>query len=119
MKWEPSKKPPSDVCPKTFCFHWAERGDRIDPSGGEYDTFEQAVAAAQTVVFAAQCACVFGECSRAVPSRENRDWYEPNERLLREAGLPWFYFIPGPEHVGAEFRERYLAESAALWGADD
>jgi hypothetical protein len=115
MSWNPRVKPPSDVCPERFCFLWAEKGDRIDPSGGEYDTFEQAVAAAQTVVSAGQCGCVLGTCSRAVPSPENRDWYEPNERLLETAGLPWFYFIANPESVAAEFRERYVSEAAELW----
>jgi len=117
MTWNPRTKPPSDVCPERFCFHWAERGDRIDTSGGEYDTFEGAVSAARTVVFAAQCGCVFGTCTRAVPSSENRDWYEPNGRVLETADLPWFYFIAGPESVAAEFRERYVTESTELWGA--
>ena len=118
MSWNPHTKPPSDVCPERFCFHWAERGDRIDTSGGEYDTFEEAVAAAQTVVFAAQCGCVFGTCSRVTPRSGSRDWYEPNERLLRHAGLPWFYFIPGPEKLAAKFRKQYLSESARLWDTE-
>ncbi len=118
MTWNPRTKPPSDVCPEHFCFHWARRGDRIDTSGGEYDSFEEAIAAARAVVFRAQCACVFGVCARATPAAENRDWYEPDEKALDSAGLPWFYFIAGPENVGAEFRERYIAEARELWGPD-
>ena len=118
MNWNPRVKPPANVCPERFCFHWAERGDRIDTSGREYDTFEEAVAAAQTIVFSAQCGCVFGTCSRAVPSPENRDWYEPSERVLSKAGLPWFYFIASPENIAAEFREQYLSESANLWASE-
>ena len=115
MNWNPRTKPSPGVCPERFCFHWAERGDRIDTSGRQYDTFDEATAAAETMVFAAQCGCVFGTCSRVSPSPENRDWYEPHERLLRDAGLPWFYFIPGPEKLASEFRKKYLLESSALW----
>src|SRR5262245_23958151 len=116
MNWDPRNKPPADLCPKGFCFHWAHRGDRIDTRGRDYATFEEAVAAAQTVVLTAQCKCIFGTCSRAVSSPANRDHYEPNERALQAAGLPWFYFISGPENVGAESRDQYVSESAELWG---
>jgi hypothetical protein len=61
---------------------------------------------------------VFGTCTRADPSPENRDWYEPHERLLKSAGLPWFYVIAGPESVAAEFRELYVSESTELWAPD-
>ena len=118
MTWDPRTKPPSDVCPERFCFHWAERGDRIDSSGEQHDTFDEAVSAAQEVVLAAQCGCVFGTCTRDVSASENRDWYEPNERLLESAGLPWFYFIASSDSIAAQFRERYVSESTELWGPD-
>jgi len=103
MSWNPREKPPSDVCPKDFCFFWSKRGARIDLAGRLFESLEDAleVLATETPVvrFSAGCRCVFGTCSRAVPAPGNRDWYEPHEPALKKAGLPWFYFIPSADKL--------------------
>jgi hypothetical protein len=62
------------------------------------------------------CGCSFGVCIRLDPINGNNDWYEPNEVKLEKAGLPWFYFIPGPENLVDEERDKYVQESERLWG---
>lgn len=64
------------------------------------------------------CSCSFGLCTRLDPIAGDHDWYEPCEPALDRDGLPWFYFIPSADKVGAEFRERYLRESEELWGKE-
>lgn len=116
MNWDPKTRPPPDVCPKHFCFHWAEAGARIDASGGEYDTFDEAIAAATTLVTTARCASIFGTCSRAEPGAGHEDLYEPNEAALRHAGLPWFFFVSGVESLAEEFHAEFLSQAEQLWG---
>ena len=83
-----------------------------------YRSLEEALSAPRTVVSSPRCTCSFGTCSRAVPSPDNHDLYEPNEPALRKAGLPWFYFIANANSLVEDLREEYVSESAALWGSD-
>ena len=64
------------------------------------------------------CSCTSGVCTRLDPVAGGRDWYEPCGPDLERDGLPWFYFIPSADKLAAEFRERYLQESRALWGGE-
>lgn len=59
--------------------------------------------------------CNFGLCTRLDPVGGDRDWYEPDEPDLEEAGLPWFYFA-SPRSLAPGLSERYIDESETLWG---
>lgn len=109
-------KPDPQTCPRKFCFHWARTGDRVDESGREYDSFDEAIARAKTVVTSARCACIFRTCSRSRADAGQQDRYEPAEDFLREAGLPWFFFVAGKDCLAKEFWEDYDRETRKLWG---
>lgn len=109
-------KPDPGTCPKSFCFHWARAGDRVDESGAEYDSFDEALSAANELVTSARCACSFGKCSRIQADPGCRDHYEPVEDFLRRAGLPWFYFVASKESLAEEFWDDYEKETRFLWG---
>jgi hypothetical protein len=107
------EKPNPAECPRHFCFLWIERGSRV--AEGLYNSIDEAL---NHVAFVQddQCGCSFGVCSRLDPINGSNDWYEPNEMKLEKAGLPWFYFIPGPENLVDEERDKYVQESERLWG---
>lgn len=115
-KWIPQIKPPRTVCPERFCFFWAKAGDRVDMSGREYGTLEDALNGATTTVGKNGCFCQLGVCTRHDPENGDHDWYEGHDLALAEAGLPWFYFIPDAEKLTEESREEYIRESRKLWG---
>lgn len=98
-------KPDPLICPRKFCFHWQL---------GELTTVDTPVPSSATQ----GCLCPFGVCTRLDSAGGDRDWYEPHEPNLAEAGLPWFFFIPTPAQLRAEFRARYHEESEALWGRE-
>ncbi len=114
--FDPNKKPDPDTCPKKFCSHWAKIGDRVDESGRTYDSFDKAIAGAKTIVRSARCACFLGSCKRDVVNNGELDRYEPDERMLKSAGLPWFYFISGKSSLAKEFWDEYDRETNELWG---
>lgn len=79
-------------CPKHFCFHWIEKGDKRLPF--QFNNIEEALnyindAKPQSSEY---CGCIFGNCNR-IDSSSNTDWYEPNEPALEKAGLPEDSFI--------------------------
>jgi pimeloyl-ACP methyl ester carboxylesterase len=112
--WNPLRKPPAGVCPREYCFHWLPTGSRFAP--GVHDSLEEAFQQAQPV-FTEQCGCTFGHCIRLDPVNGDGDYYEPDEPRLDWNGLPWFYFMSGPEKVVDELRDDYIQEAQALWGA--
>jgi hypothetical protein len=85
--------PSPTECPGKFCFFWLERGSRF--AKGLYNDLDEALNHT-AIVQDNQCGCSFGICRRLDPGSSNKDWYEPNEVRLEEAGLPWFYFISSP-----------------------
>lgn len=105
MKHDPEQKPEPSVCPRQFCFCWQMA-----------QVFTPGTPAPVTV--ADGCRCPFGLCTRLDPERGGHDWYEAHEPNLRDAGLPWFYFYPSPEHLTPKMRQRYITESEALWGQE-
>jgi hypothetical protein len=111
--WDRFEKPPVDVCPQAYCFHWLSAGDWFAP--GYYESREVAFRNLQSIVTGG-CGCSFGCCTRLDANRGDHDWYEPHEARLLQDGLPWFYFIPDPQHVTDEMRDDYLRESEQLWG---
>jgi len=117
-QWNAKTKPPAETCPKRFCVHWAEVGDKVTPVGHEFDSINESINAAVAVT-SAKCACAFGLCKRGPDNSSNTDWYEPNDPALKKAGLPWFYFIAHLKNLGEQFHAQYTEESKALWGAHD
>ena len=109
------EKPDQTQCPSQYCYIWAEKGSRL--ADGLYDNLEDALKDA-AFVQDDLCGCTFGVCKRLDPINGDRDWYEPNEYKLTEAGLPWFYFISTPESVDIEMREEYIRDSERLWGTE-
>jgi hypothetical protein len=80
------KKPSLDGCPKLFCSHWVEVRWGTNVRG--------------------RCMCEFGTCTRAGDGEGDKDFYEPEVDVLREHGLPWFFYMD-PEELSPEQRRRY------------
>ncbi len=108
MHFDSTQKPDPAVCPRQFCFFWRpvnwhtqgrNQAERLYATEGE-------------------CLCDFGVCTRLNPAQGDRDWYEPDEPDLEEAGLPWFFFINTPASLVRSLSEKYIAESEALWGKE-
>ena len=120
MAWDPRTKPPADLCPRKYCFHWVAPGGAADISGRSYRTLQEAVTRRDDWVEFPQggCACTFGVCTRLDPVAGDRDWYESCEPALAQDGLPWFYFISAIDNLDPELHEQYLQESRELWGED-
>ena len=115
-KWLPQIRPPRTVCPEEFCFHWCSTGGWAEMSGKAFTSVRDAMRSGTTVHFPdGGCACSFGLCTRKDPVNGDHDWYEPHEPRLRDAGLPWFYFIPGPGKLVPERRAEYEREAGRLW----
>jgi hypothetical protein len=110
--WNPYVKPPADECPEAFCFHWAPAGSGV--AVGVYSDAREALEHLATVR-EGTCACSLGPCRRLHPHSGLPDRYEPSEPTLEQHGLPWFYFIPGPQLI-EERREEYIREARRLWG---
>ncbi len=72
----------------------------------------------EPVSVAQGCRCPCGLCTRLDAEQGDHDWYEPHEPNLRQAGLPWFYFIPTPAKLVPDLRTSYIEESEALWGEE-
>jgi len=88
-------------------------------SGKVYDSIEQALTEGSWTDFpAGGCGYSCGSCKRLSGSEKDKDLYEPNEPMLEQAGLPWFYFIPSTEQLAEPFHEEYIREAEALWGTD-
>ena len=109
----PQKKPSENICPKKYCFEWIDEGDSI--ANGIYNGLDDALSNLKPVLRSG-CGCTFGKCIRADKKNGDRDWYEPCEPALKKDGLPWFYFIPNPDSLVEESKQRYIQESELLWG---
>jgi hypothetical protein len=107
MKFIPEIKPPSLVCPQKYCFCWIEKGVHIIGPPGEGKIADES-----------RCGSPFGKCIRCYPQESIKDYYEPEESELEEAGLPWFYFYANPASVAEEFRSDYITKSESLWGKE-
>lgn len=118
MEWNKHTRPPPSVCPQRYCFHWVPPGGAADMSGRAYDTFAEAITPREDWVKFPDggCGCCFGKCSRIEPGPDASDWYEAETYNLKEAGLPWFYFISSLANLIEERHEEYLRESRELWG---
>src|SRR5688500_10625575 len=118
MSRDPKKRPSSGVCPEKFCFHWVPPGGMADMTGATYPSREQALAANSrwTSFPTGGCACTWGPCARLDRKKGIRDFYEPCEPALEDAGLPWFYFST-LRNLHPDFHERFLKEASALSGA--
>lgn len=117
--WSPEQRPPSGVCPEKFCFHWVPPGGMADMTRRAYSTVREALAAHSdwTSFPTGGCACTWGPCTRLEPTTGVRDFYEPCDPELAEAGLPWFYFST-LDTLRAELHERFLRDASELWGAE-
>jgi hypothetical protein len=120
MEWDKDKRPPPDICPREYCFHWVVPGGKASPPERRYASSLEALRDSVNwpVWPDGGCACSFGRCIRLDPATGEADYYEPHEWNLERAGLPWFYFAT-LESLGPEFREQFLCESEALWGSTD
>jgi hypothetical protein len=118
MTWDKHTKPPADLCPEIYCFHWVPAGGAADLSGRTYSSFQEAVTRRADWIEFPQggCGCGFGVCTRMDKVAGDHDWYESDNLALKQDGLPWFYFIPSTDNLRTEFHESYLRESQALWG---
>lgn len=116
MSQDPKKRPSSGVCPERFCFHWVPPGGMADMTGEEHASFEEAIAVNSrwTSFPEGGCACIWGRCIRS-DRKGSRDFYEPNEPVLADEGLPWFYFLT-LRNLSSDLHDRFRREAAALWG---
>lgn len=119
MASDKNSKPPADICPEKYCFHWVTPGGKKQMSGRPYGSLEEALSTGEGWVPSPHggCGATMGRCSRLDPTGGDRDWYEPCELELKRGDLPWFYFIPSAEKLVPELRDRYLRESRKLWGS--
>ena len=108
MNFDIKQKPDPAVCPCQFCFFWsAANGKQRGRSVEE-----------RLYTTEGKCWCDFGICIRLNPEEGDRDWYSTDNPDLEEAGLPWFYFIPSPDSLVPHARDKYIADSEALWGRE-
>lgn len=112
--WVASQRPPPLVCPRRYCFNFLKAGTSFAP--GRHASIDDAVDGLITVTDD-HCTGTFGRCKRGGLEGDT-DLYEPCEPFLEHDGLPWFYFIAGVSNLVEELHERFLTESAALWGPD-
>lgn len=110
--WKKNIKPPF-VCPKKYCFNWIEKGDYY--AKGVFTNIEEADSAMKKASFGH---CNMGFTCKRINPKGQHDFYEPCEPFLERDGLPWFYFIPGPEKVNSSMKGEYIEESEILWGKD-
>ncbi len=88
------KKPTPLKCPEEYCFYWGKKNlSEPEPH------------------------CTATECIR-LNSDAHSDSYELDEPTLKQNSLPWFYFIPSPELIVEELKEKYIQESEKLWGKE-
>ena len=117
MRWELNVRPPSNVCPEHYCFHWVTPGGKSSPPGRVYSSREEMFR--DSVNWPewpnGGCGCTFGVCRLADPVAGTEDWYEPHEPRLERDGLPWFYFSTY-QNLSPEFHERFLQEAVLIWG---
>jgi hypothetical protein len=115
-KWNPKERPDTGICPREFCFLWVCAGGRADLSGKEYDSAQEAIAAAKrgTLFPEGGCGSFAGTCTRQDAENGVADMYEPHEPNLKKAGLPWFYFTDR-ESLADERRDQFDKESAEWW----
>ena len=93
MNYNKNLKPDANKCPKKFCFNWDRENEKCDE--------------------------VFGKCFRETSSEDDFDYYTSCEPELIKHDLPWFYFITSADALEEEVKEKYLRESAKLWGEKD
>lgn len=105
MPYDPSQKPDPSVCPQHFCFCW-RMGIVVSAKTSEPRSLAEG------------CRTPLGGCARLEPGSRYPDSYEGHGPNLERAGLPWFYFYPSPDKLTPQVRERYIAESEALWGKE-
>ena len=119
--WDKHKKPPAEVCPGLYCYHWIMPGGSADMSRRIHGSVEEALSGSSgwQVFPDGGCSCSFGLCSRLDPVHSTKDWYEPCEPFLERDDLPWFYFTPSGYKLSPEKHEKYLLESQALWGNEE
>ena len=112
-----SKKPSLKDCPEKYCFCWTPPGGTADLSGKEYDSFDEAInASINGVTFIhGGCAAPIGPCRRITKNPNDRDSYEPFERLLKQDGLPELFFC-NPDFLTNEHIEKYRNMAKDLWG---
>ena len=114
-QWQAEIKPPPQICPQEYCFHWVKAGGHF--SSGFHESIEEAWLEAKPVMIGTcSITSTFGHCARAGQKSNVGDFYEPNEPTLSNDGLPWFYFIPSPTLLVPESYDEYIRESEILWG---
>jgi hypothetical protein len=118
MVWDKDQKPPADVCPGRYCFHWVTPGGFANMSGRAYASPRDALADRGAWVAFPEGGCSFsrGTCTRLDPASGDRDGYESCGPELERDGLPWFYFYPSAAGLNPRSAARYRRESEALWG---
>lgn len=118
--WIRTHKPPLNVCPKKYCFFWCPPGGKVDTSGAEYDSFEEAIEATRssgTMLPDGGCIPPGGPCERSTGNARDKDCYEPFNRFLKEDGLPVLFFC-NPENLREADRHDYQVMAKMLWSAD-
>jgi hypothetical protein len=118
MEWDKEKRPPPDICPREFCFHWVVPGGFASPPGKTYRSRQEMLEDSVNWPMWPDggCACPFGRCTRLDGVTGDADFYESHGPNLERAGLPWFYFNT-LENLRAEFHQQFLRESEQLWGS--
>ena len=117
MTWNIIEKPSLEGCPEKYCFCWTPPGGTADLSGKEYDTFEGAIDTSKKGVtfIHGGCAAPLGPCRRGTKNLNDRDNYEPFERVLKKYGLPNLFFC-NPDNLAKEYIEEYKIMAKKLWG---
>lgn len=117
MTWNINEKPSLEECPEKYCFCWTPPGGTADLSGKEYDTFEEAIDASNKGVtfIHGGCAAPLGPCRRGTKNSNDRDSYEPFERVLKKDGFPNLFFC-NPDNLAKEYIKEYKIMAKNLWG---
>ncbi len=118
MEWDKDHRPPPDICPREFCFHWVVPGGFAAPRGKSYKSRREMLedSVNSRMWPDGGCVCPFGCCTRLDGAAGDADFYESYGPNLERVGLPWFYFNT-LENLRAELHEQFLAESERLWGS--
>ena len=115
-KFDLNKKPSLSKCPQEYCFMWVPAGGSADMSGKTYESFEKAIEASKSGVTFVNggCSCSFGACKRDTGKAADKDWYEPNNRVLKKTNLPELFFC-NPENLMEEDQSEYKIMASELW----
>ena len=85
-------------------------------SGKCYPSFEAAVRAGQAGKAFPEGGCAFSSPCRRAGVSGAEDYYEPNEWVLRDDGIPDLFYCD-PENLLPEAQREYFTMADELWSA--